>query len=39
MLDYFYTREKLKAKLKLDPGPELSPNVETEEQMWGHLKK
>ena len=32
-------REKLKAKLKLDPGPELFPTVETDEQLWSHLKK
>jgi len=29
----------LKAKLKLDPGPELFPTVETDDQLWLHLKK
>ena len=38
-INYFSIREKLKAKLKLDPGPELSPTVETDDQLWGHLKK
>ena len=32
-------REKLKAKLKLDPGPELFPTVETDDQLWADLKK
>ena len=32
-------REKLRAKMKLEPGPELFPTVETDEQLWGHLKK
>ena len=38
-INYFFIREKLKAKLKLDPGPEMSPTVETDDQLWGHLKK
>jgi len=35
----FTTREKLLAKLKLKPGPELSPGVETDDQLWGVLKR
>merc|ERR1719244_125196 len=35
----FTTREKLLAKLKLKPGPELSQGVETEDQLWSVLKK
>ena len=32
-------REKLLAKMKIDPGPKLSENVETDDQLWIHLKK
>merc|ERR1719431_1066134 len=35
----FTTREKLLAKLKLKPGPELSQGVETDDQLWSVLKK
>merc|ERR1719244_906975 len=35
----FTTREKLLAKLKLKPGPELSQGVETDDQLWALLKK
>jgi len=35
----FTTREKLLAKLKLKPGPELFSGVETDDQLWGVLKR
>merc|ERR1712179_881520 len=35
----FTTREKLLAKLKLKPGPELSQGVETDDQLWTVLKR
>merc|ERR1719206_1293622 len=35
----FTTREKLLAKLKLKPGPELSQGVETDVQLWSVLKR
>merc|ERR1719233_485767 len=35
----FTTREKLLAKLKLKPGPELSQGVETDDQLWSILKR
>eukprot|EP00090_Calanus_glacialis_P040237 TRINITY_DN7013_c0_g1_i6.p1 TRINITY_DN7013_c0_g1~~TRINITY_DN7013_c0_g1_i6.p1 ORF type:complete len:438 (-),score=101.44 TRINITY_DN7013_c0_g1_i6:166-1479(-) len=35
----YTTREKLLAKLKLKPGPELSPGVEKDDQLWSALKR
>merc|ERR1719369_494222 len=35
----YTTREKLLAKLKLKPGPDLSAGVETDEQLWSLLKR
>ena len=32
-------REKVLAKLKLKPGPELSPGVEKDDQLWSTLKR
>ena len=35
----YNSREKLLAKLKLKPGPELSQGVETDDQLWSVLKR
>merc|ERR1711892_1030797 len=35
----FTTREKLLAKMKLKPGPELFSGVETDDQLWSILKR
>merc|ERR1719431_819109 len=35
----YTTREKLGAKLKLNPGPVMSPGVETDDQLWTIMKR
>jgi len=35
----YTTREKLLAKMKMKPGPELSPGVEKDDQLWSVLKR
>jgi len=35
----YTTKEKLLAKMKIKPGPELFSGVETDDQLWSNLKK
>ena len=39
MFNIYKFREKLLAKLKLKPGPELSEGVEKDDQLWSALKR
>ena len=38
-INYHKFREKVLAKLKLKPGPELSEGVEKDDELWSTLKR